>query len=632
MALRSRTSSCASSVLLLVLLLAACGDKKPAIAELKKADGPVERQQADGPWAGAKIGTKFYLLDAARTGDGPAQLEVIGNAMIAMQPHTILRFGGTDKASKIAVELGAIELTGTGNYGFDLGDVRLSRNGTVRITAMPGGKPKVELTIGEAQVSTLTGTTTLEVGKAIEIELGVESVKALDAGVPDAPPPDAALEPDAPPTPISEGAELEATGKKVEVQLPGETKWTAVPAGPNNLPKGAKLRVGSSSTAKLTSAGTTLELAGGSRASINDDLSLALEAGDIRASAKTDAKLTLPGGALLLQGTPNATSEAKLGIGSRDTRVSMARGAAKLTGAPGSELAMNRGETATLAKSGTIRVIEAIPNYFDFRITAGESVTIHDPHPPTALKFVFADKCPNGGIVEMDKDNRYRTAKVSAGNEAANHSISAGSWAYRLRCTSGGSEGNAVASGRIVVRKDAGNRTLPKIPPLNSIDADGRTWRLGYQSQIPNLQVNAKAGGSTFRLHLATEGKDQTFDAKKASITIPGSQLKEGTYAYWFDIDGVAQPKKSTLIFNFDNTAAQVYIELPINGKPWPSGDIPVKGAVLQGWTAAIDGITIPLDGARRFNASTQPPSGNALAIKVSHPQFGTHYYLRRAK
>jgi hypothetical protein len=68
-----------------------------------------------------------------------------------------------------------------------------------------------------------------------------------------------------------------------------------------------------------------------------------------------------------------------------------------------------------------------------------------------------------------------------------------------------------------------------------------------------------------------------------------------------------------------------------VNGKAW-GADIDVKGAVLPGWTASVDGNTIPLDGARRFIAKAQAPSGNALAIKLSHPQFGTHYYLRRAK
>lgn len=636
MALPSRTSSSASSALALLcallLALTACGNKKRAIAELKKADGPVERQVGTGPWGAAKIGTKYFLDDAARTADGGAQLEVVGNALIAMQPHTILRFGGTDAGSKIAVELGTIELTGTGSYGFDLGDVRLSRNGTVRITANPGGPAKVELTIGEAQVSTVGGQTIdLVVGNAVEIGLETVSVKAIDAGIVDAAPPVDAAEPDAAAVATDEGATLEATGKKVEVQLAGETKWTPITPDTKTVPKGAKLRVGAGSTAKVTSQGTTLDMGGGSRIAVADTLDLVIEAGELRASAPGDGKVTLPGGTIALRGTPNATAEAKLVTGNRDTKVTVTRGSGKLSGAPGSELEMNRGETATLAKAGTIRVIEAIPSYFDFRVEAGDTLTIHDPRPPTAVQFSFGGKCPNGGIIEMDKDTRYKTAKISGGKESANLSVAGGGWAYRLRCTSGGAEGNAVASGRIVVKRDDGRRALPKIPPLNSIDADGRTWRISYQSQIPNLQVHAKTTGSSFKLHLATEGKEQTFDAKKATVTIPGSQLKEGTYAYWFEVDGVKQPKPSTLIFNFDQTAPQVYIELPINGRAW-NGDIDVKGAVLPGWTASVDGITIPIDGARRFNAKAQTPAGNALAIKLSHPQFGTHYYLRRAK
>lgn len=624
---RSRTSSSASSLALLALLVA-CGEKKSAIAELEKADGPVERQAANSEtWAGAKLGTKYFLGDAARTAEGGAQLEVVGNAMIAMAPRTVLRFGGTGKESKIAVELGTIELTGTGRYGFDLGDVRLSRNGTVRITANPGGAPKVELTIGEAQISTVGGQTIdLVTGKPIELGMEIVATTVIDAGAPiDAPPPI-----DAAPV-VSEGdAKIEATGKKVEIQLPGETKWIAVD-GAGALPKGAKLRVGSGSSAKLTSAGTTLQLAGGARVGMSDS-GLVLEAGDLSASATGEATLGLPGGSLTLRGTPNDASEAKLGIGGRgDAKVNVTRGAARLTGAPGSELEMNRGESATLAKSGTIRVLEAIPSHFDFRVAAGETLTIHDPRPPTAVQFQFGEKCPNGGVIEMDRNAQYRTAKISAGKEAANLSVSTGAWAYRLRCTSGGGEGSAVASGRIVVVRDDGRRALPKIPPSNSIDADGRTWRLSYQSQIPNLQVNVKATGNAFKLVLATEGTPQELTSKKPSVTIPGSKLKEGTYTYWFEIDGVKQPKTSTLKIDFDQTAPQVYIELPIDRRPW-NGDIPVKGAVLPGWSASIEGLPLPIDGARRFIGTAGKPPGNALAIKLSHPQRGVHYYLRRAK
>ncbi len=627
---------------LCIVLAAACSKQSSAIAELMKADGPIERQHG-GPgaridWQGVKVGVEFFLGDAARTADGGAQLKIAGGALIAMQPHTVLRFGGTDTSSKIAVEVGAIDLTGTGDYGFDIGEVKLSRNGTVRITANPDGQSTVELTIGAAQVSTASGETIeLVVGKAIDIELVVAVTAVVDAGVPAEALSDAvvaiadAAESAAAPVADASAVAAQITGKRAEIQLPGETKWTALDVGAGNLPKGAKLRIGAGSSAKLTSGGTTLDLGGGTRVVIAEDLGFVVELGDARVASAGDATVQLPGGSLALQGTAAAPAEARLGVSARDSRITMARGSGKLAGASGSELAMTRGETATLAKAGTIRVVEAIPNYFDFRMDAGESLTIHDPRPPTAVQFQFADKCPGGGVIEMDRDARFRTAKISSGKEAANLMVAPGGWAYRLRCTTGAGEGGAVASGRIVVVRDDGRRALPKIPPQNSIDADGRTWRISYQSQIPSLQVNAKGRGSSFKLHLAQAGKEETFNTRKPSVIVPGSKLKEGEYTYWFDIDGVKQPKVSTMKIDFDQTAPQVYIESPLNAKPW-TGDIDVRGAVLPGWSAAVAGISIPIDAARRFAAKVQPPSAGALSIRLSHPQRGVHYYLRRSK
>ena len=198
------------------------------------------------------------------------------------------------------------------------------------------------------------------------------------------------------------------------------------------------------------------------------------------------------------------------------------------------------------------------------------------------MQFAFGGKCPEGGFIEMDRDARYRTAKVSSGKDAANLMVGAGGWAYRLRCSSGGGDTAAVGSGRIVVLRDAGSRALPKQPAVNEIDADGRNYRISYQSVIPTVAVRTKGAGAQFRLHIATGGKEQVFDGKGASIKVPGSKLDEGTYTYWLDRDGVKDPKVSTLIIDFDNTAPQVYIQSPINNRPFED-EILVRGAVLPG-------------------------------------------------
>ncbi len=619
--------------LLIVLLVAfgavvGCGGKKASgIAKLTKKEGPVDRQQGEGEWKAGEVGTEFYIGDAARTADGSAGLEVVGGAQIAMQPHTILRFGGDNGSSKILVELGAIDLTGSGNYALGGGDVKLSK-GTVRITAKGAGKNTIELTIGDATVSTVDGgTVNLEVGKVVDLGMEV-SVTTIDAGVVDAATVDAPI--DAPDVAQGDEAAIEVIGKKAEIQLAGETTWKPLPAGAGVLAKGTKIRVGNATSAKLSSRGTTLDMAGGSRVALGEDLLFSVENGSARAAApaKGTGKIVVPGGSVALDSTPTG-SEVRVDVNSRDSKVTDTRGAAKLSGSGGGELAMNRGESATLAKNGTIRVIEAIPSYYDFKVSVGETVTIHDPKGATAVQFAFGGKCTEGGFIEMDHDPRFRTAKVSGGKDSANLSVGAGSWAYRLRCTTATGDSAAVGSGRIAVQRDSGSRALPKQPATNDIDADGRNYRVSYQSVIPTMAVRIKGEGSPFTLHMASGGKDETFSGPGPKILVPGTKLKEGTYTYWIDRNGVKDPKVSTLTIDFDNTAPQVYIEAPANGKPWEA-DIEVRGAVLPGWTAAVDAVAIPIDKQRRFAAKVPKPTGSALAIKLSHPQRGVHYYLRR--
>ena len=198
----------------------ACRKKSAAIAELVKAAGPVDRQHEDAQWRGVQVGAEFYIGDAARTGDGTAQLTILGGAQIAMQPHTVLRFGGKAGSKRIAVELGAIDLMGSGNYTLDIGDVNLKNNGAVRITAKGNGGASIELTLGEAQVTPLQGgTIDLVVGKVVDLGMDVVVTTIVDAGVPDAVAvADAPV--DAPPVDGEEG-EIVVAGKKADVQHEG---------------------------------------------------------------------------------------------------------------------------------------------------------------------------------------------------------------------------------------------------------------------------------------------------------------------------------------------------------------------------------------------------------------------------
>jgi hypothetical protein len=635
MASSSRTAisrSKAGLVLAVALACFACGKKGASLAELVKADGPVDRQANSGKdWSGASLHAKFFLGDAARTSiDGGAELTLLESARLTMKPASILRFGGSSDKASLKVEQGEVELsrdTGNGNYDLGLGQVTLGGGGKIRITADAGGN-SIQVLAGSVDV--LREGTVTKLGPGDVLGEGSVTVIPKDAGV-DAGPTDAGV--DGPPA-GPEDATATITGKKAELLAPGETKWTALPAGPTTLAKGAKLRLGPATTATLVAKDLTLELGSGSRAGVGDDLTFGLELGGGRASVPQDkvGKVGVPGGEVALTGP----ADARIDVNPHgEAKVTVNRGAIKLTGANGAGAAdMNRGETATLGKTGTVHMVEEIPTYYDFAVTLGidsSSFRIHDPKGRTALRFVFGAKCSSGGVIEIDHDSHFHAPRVSGGKEGANVMLTSGGYAWRARCTQGDAEGPAVASGSISVIRDDGRRPLPPKPGKNPIDADGRTWSVGYTSLIPIIEFHFPGKGSTFKLHLQTGGAEETYDSSSPVVTVEGTKLKEATYTYYFDHDGVKQDKVSTLKITFDQTAAQVYIESPLNGQPL-TPPIDVHGSVLPGWSAKVGAFDVPVDkNTRRFGAKVDPPDGQALAIRLSHPQRGVHFYLRRA-
>jgi hypothetical protein len=609
------------AVLFAIACLCACGSKKSGgIAELTKADGPVERQVGINPWGGAPIGTKFFLGDAARTGDGAAQITLVGSQVIEMNAHTVLRFGlGANSATNIKVEIGAIDVINSSGASLEIGNVKVDPGGKVRITAQD-----VELLIGHAQ----TNGNQLEIGKPVGLELG--HVVVVDAGVDAAVvPPDAAI--------VAGDVTFEITGKGAEIQGPNEKTW-APAEGKGTIPLGAKLRL-KKPGAKVTfvSGVTTLELSGASsQITIKDNLLMGMDLGTGLATvpAQSEGKVGVPGGEVDLQGTKEAAAEARIEVNPHgEAKVSMVHGSSKLVGTNGSStVEMSGGESATMLKSGTVNPGVVIPRYFDFQVKVGETprvFTVHDPKGSTALQFAFNGKCPGGGTVELDRSSAFHTPRVSEGKETANMLVPQGQWQWRLRCAGAG----VATNGTITVVADSGRRPLPPKANKDSIDADGLSYSIYYQSLIPNVAIRYKGTGSAFTLHLATGGVDQTFDSTTPIIEVPGKQLKEATYTFWFDKDGVKQDKVTTLKILFDQTAAQVYIESPIDGQPF-AADVDVAGAALAGWTAKVGEVEIPITdpSTRRFHAKVPPPSGGALAlaIRLSHPARGIHFYLRR--
>lgn len=603
-----------------------CGRKKAGLATLTKAEGPVERQRR-GEWVAAAIGSWFYLGDAARTGDGAAELTIAATQLIRMDPHSVLRFAASsNKGANIQVELGAYDVLNTSTVGVEIGSVKIAPGGKVHITAN-----NAELIIGAAQVQSADGA-------LIDLELGTP--RSLDNGRVEVVRGDAAPKQDAgvvvaadAKVQVAEGVDYEITGTGVEQSSDGK-QWVALAEGKGSLAIGTTLRLKKpGSIAKLISKAGALELSGASsQVKVRENLSLAIEQGTVNATVPAAMKSTVgvPAGEVELTASPSAPGQARIEVNAKgDANVAVVHGAAKLVSSVTS-LEMAPGETAAMARAGAIHPGVVVPKYFDFQVVAGETargIWIHDGKGATAVQFSFNGKCAGLGTIESDRDTRFRTPRISEGKDVANMLLPAGAWYWRLRC------GTEIASGRIAILKDIGRRPLPPNPSKNFIDGDGRNYTIAYQSLIPVVAVRFKGSGSSFRLHVASAGAEQVFEAQSPTVEIPSGKLKEGSYALWFERDGVKQDKITTLKITFDQTAAQVYIESPIDGQPF-GDEVSLAGAALPGWTAAFEGIDIPVieTATRRFKARVpRPRSGaQALAIRLSHPQLGIHYYLRR--
>jgi len=619
-----RLSVLGLALAVVVGLIASCKDEPTAIAILTQTSPGTEKEVGEGPWGAAAVGATFFRGDAIRTDHGFALLKLGTRAALRVQPGSLIRFGERNGKDTVDVMLGEATLEGTGgSYQLGLDGLSLDGQASVRIVAGAGGNT-IELVLGKATLDQNGLLTSMEQGKAYQLGLGDVTMIRPDA----APPPDAApvvdaAPPDAAPD-VTETVALVITGKKASYLPDGAKSWIAIPPGDGELPAGTSLRLGAKTSAKAHRPGVTLDVPTGSRVGIGGEPFLALTVGKATASGEdnTEGAVGLPGGHLVLKQGSKA-SGASVEIRGRETKVIVTKGDVELVGKQ-DKVALQHGETAILTSDGSIEIVDKIPKYFDLRVNPGESFTVHDPRPGTAVRFGFECKS-GGGSVELIKSGAKR---VTTGTDGANAMLAQGDWTYRQRCDG---SNRIVKKGRIVVKRDDAHRELPRgQADLNRVKADGVRYTVTYQNLFPNVEFKwPKPTGSGIVLHLTKGAKKKTYPADGGVVTVPGKELSEGASTFFFTNADGDQSATSFLDVIFDNAVPSVYIESPPAIAAFPA-QIDISGATLTGWSVFIDSAAVPVDRHGRFTVQVGPPSANALAIKLSHPKQGVHYYLRR--
>ena len=269
------------------------------------------------------------------------------------------------------------------------------------------------------------------------------------------------------------------------------------------------------------------------------------------------------------------------------------------------------------------RVRSRGPEAIDLAASAGESLLIHDPRPPTAIGFSTA-KCAGSAVIEVG------ARKIETVGEGSVHaSFPAGVNHYRVLCLT---DDKPIARGTVSVLRDAGNRRLPTSPPATRVDTDGRRYTVLYQNLLPQMSVRWPGAppSGPFALSVRSGGGVQRFTSAAPSYSFVAGALHEGSHELWFEAPG-ARSQNTVVVVQFDNAAPTASITAPANGSFALGASVAISGTALPGWSVSVGGQDLAQDAQHRFSGQAQTSAGlRALAIRFESPQRGTQYYLRR--
>ncbi|HEU5056717.1 MAG TPA: hypothetical protein VFU21_09325 [Kofleriaceae bacterium] len=626
------------------------GRESEDVAELTRVlAGTAERNVDDGPWQKAAAGARFRERHSVRTSkDGGARLQFMSGGSLKMGPATTIRFG----PGKVAVD-GELEAEEDAVLELEMGTATIAAGSKVRI-GPEGAATRFDVLVGSAVVTRENERRHLTAGESLDFELGgsrLEKVKRTPAKVADAGPPAAA---DAAPVaatadagpPIAPGdgaATAEVKGKAARARPPGQAKWSPLPVGAHPLAAGTAVVV--------PRGGSLLVSRGDERADVKGAAELVVApAGEdgalvetsrgsavVRATA-ADVSVRVPGGLIIARRGKGAGSRANLRVEPRATTVDVDSGVVDVQGRMGGKERLVLGQKGEIARGGGLAVLGRPPQRADFTVRAATSATIHDPAPPTDVRFTFGELCKGGGVLELTRGESFDASRRRiAGEGSAIARLERGSHRYRVRCLVDGEvRGDPVAAGRLRVVRDAGTRPLPRAAPKNTVDADGRPYTVLYQNLLPSITFRWSAApkGVNARLVVSpTRGKTIDVAAPGARYTMPAGKLPEGEYRYWFAGGPGVASKKSVLRIEFDNAAATGYVQTPRAGATWGGSTVELSGAAVEGWKVSVGGQVLPLDRQRRFHANvSRDPAENGIAIEFRHPSRGVHLYVRRGR
>jgi hypothetical protein len=620
-----------------------CRPRGDQLADLVEVHGSAERDFAASPekWDAAKVGESFRADDALRTAaasDAHVRLKRGGSLKLGSKSLVRFRAATPGAARLLAIESGDAEIESGGEaLEFDtlLGPARIEAGGRLKLTEADG-RAQFEILVGQTVIEGDGGAgMKLNQGEKIVLGIGGAILEHTLASDP----------PAAPDAGVEEVSDIDAgalglvitarvNGAGVQVQKGGKP-WAPLPAGDAEVTAGTRVRLPKGTSLAVARGNERAEVRGAGEVIVGAPGGALLNAVDGDVTVDGDdavVRIDVPGGSIVARKGARGDVSVRR---SRPTEVKSEQGEVEVRG-KNSRSVLTAGQSTTLDRGGDVEVEDLSSARVDFTMPAGESAVVHDPSAPTDVRISFGDMCPGEGEVEFSGSARKKGAR-SRGKGSATIVVGPGANRYRVRCVDDDAAGDVKAQGSIAVMRDSGAAQLPRKAPQNLIDADGRRYTVLYQNILPQLTVTwpSAPAGKTFIVHVEPErGEARSVDASTASVKFASGQLGEGTYSFWFETrdDAAHRSPKTTLRIDFDNAAPAAHIQEPPAGAPI-GGSVTVAGVALEGASVTVSGVDVSLDSQFRFrDQASVRPGESSIAIRISHPKHGIHYYLRRQK
>lgn len=596
-----------------------CGSDAP-LARLTGASGGVERDRAAavGEWRPAAPGDVFHLGDGVRTLlDSSARLELDDGSALALEALTSIRFSEhppSEQTLAFDVDTGEAVL----EAGAEAVRVQ-TRVGLARIES--GARVRLRPTDGGLRFIVHVGHAVF--GSSEELQPGDEVVVSAEgvtsAAKPPGPPAETA------PSATPSVAPLLARVRGRGVRRSNATGWSALAEGSSELAPGTTLRLGRDASVEVSRAAerATLDAPGDYVIAPSPSVLIAATRGGLTAGGESAVRIEVPGGVIVVA----AEGRARITASERSARVDVLAASARIE-APGRSETLLPGQRGTLRRGAGLEVQGKSLDYADLELAAGESAIVHDPKPPTAVRFAFGDVCSGHGRVDLTGPGDKRTFAAGAGAVALE--LGPGNFRYQLACDGAS---RPSRKGRVRVLRDAGTRRAVAKAPTTRVVADGRPYTVLYQNRLPRIELswqNAPAASRLELWHERPDKKQESISLTRPEHAFESGTLGEGEHVFHFQGGGRVS-RRTPVIIAFDNAAPTATLDVPVELAGAPGEPVTLRGTAIPGWTVRVEQQKAPLDPQGRFSLTSAWPSDRrAIAVWLSAPGRDTHVYLRR--